>query len=97
MNGPLAPRACSLGRRSIALAVTLAITTLIVPNEASAKGGAFHLWTAWSHLTAMPWAGATTVSHQEATTVFGVFGGCGGKRYRDPNTRRCRSPADFSH
>jgi len=38
-------------RRSIGLAVTLAILVCIAPHKASAHGGAIHLWTAWSHLT----------------------------------------------
>jgi hypothetical protein len=26
-----------------------------------------------------------------------VFGGCGGKRIRDPQTNQCRGPADVGH
>jgi hypothetical protein len=98
MNGPLASRTSPFDYRSIALAVTLAILIPIAPHEASAKGGTFYLWSAWAHVTTVSPSGATTVSRPAATTaVFGVFGGCGGKRYRDPNTHRCRSPADFGH
>jgi hypothetical protein len=92
MNGPLALRTFPLDHRSIALAAAFAILLPIAPREASAKGGTFHLWSAWSHTTNVSLPEATTVSHTEATTVFGVLGGCGGKRYRDPNTHRCRGP-----
>jgi hypothetical protein len=37
-----------------------------------------------------PFSKATAV---ELTTVIG---GCGGKRYRDPDTDRCRGPADVA-
>jgi hypothetical protein len=26
-----------------------------------------------------------------------IFGGCGGKRARDPKTHQCRGPADLGH
>jgi hypothetical protein len=64
MNGPLASRTFPLAHRSIALAVTLAILIVIAPHDASAKGGTFRLWTAWSHGTAVSQPEATTVSHR---------------------------------
>jgi hypothetical protein len=26
-----------------------------------------------------------------------IFGGCGARRYRDPQTHKCRGPADFGN
>jgi hypothetical protein len=78
--------------RSIALAATLAILMLIAPHEASAKGGPFHLFPAVSRAEA-----ATTVTSSRPEETTATFGGCGGKRYRDPNTHRCRGPADFGN
>jgi hypothetical protein len=77
---------------SIALAVILAILVLIAPHEASAKGGVFHLFPAVVRAEA---ATTATSSRPETSTV--TLGGCGGKRYRDPNTHQCRGPADFGH
>ena len=75
--------------RSVALAITLAILMPIAPNGASAKGGGpLHLFAFY-----MARSVSTTGSVVEATAV--VLGGCGGKRYRDPNTHRCRGPAEF--
>ena len=82
MNAPLTSGKFSLNGRSIALAVTLAILTPIAPHEASARGGPLHLFSR---------AEATTA------TTTATFGSCGGKRYRDPNTHRCRGPADFGN
>jgi hypothetical protein len=94
MNAPLTSGKFPLNGRNIALVGTLAIQMLIAPHEASARGGPFHLF---------PQAEAATVtpSRTEAATVTPgrteTFGGCGGKRYRDPNTHRCRGPADFGN
>ena len=81
---------CQLNDRSVALAVTLAMLMSIAPQEASAKGGTFHLWDAWSVSRAQ--AATLNSSRTEPTTL--TLGGCGGKRYRDPITHRCRGPAD---
>jgi hypothetical protein len=82
--------------RSIALAVTLATLISIAPHEASAKGGYFTLHSAWSPISRAE-AGTVTSSPPKATTTEPLsFGGCGGRRYRDPNTHQCRGPADFS-
>jgi hypothetical protein len=89
MNGPLAPRTFPLGCRWVALAVTLAMFLPIAPHEASAKGGAFHLFPAVVRAEAKT---VTSPAPPEVTTI--TFGGCGGKRYRDPSTHRCRGPAD---
>jgi len=74
----------------IALAVTLSILISTVPHEASVKGGiTFHVF---------PRAEAATLTSPRSgppTEPLGV--GCGGKRYRDPITHRCRGPADFGH
>ena len=78
---------------SIALAVTLAIMVAIAPHEASAKGGVFHLLTAWSPVRAE----AGTGTHVSRPESLNVFGGCGGRRSMDPNTHRCRGPADLGH
>jgi hypothetical protein len=82
-----------LNGRSIAL-VVIAILMSIAPQEASAKGGTFHLWDAWSVSRAK--AATLNSSPTEPTTVT-LGAGCGGKRYRDPNTHRCRGPADLGH
>ena len=79
---------------SICVVITLAIAMSIAPHKASAKGGTFHLGV-WS---AVPRAEATPVtpSQTEAAKPEPLsFGGCGGRRYRDPNTHRCRGPGDF--
>ena len=96
MNGPLVSRTFPLDDRGIALAVTLAILTLIAPHEASANGGTFHLSSAWSSgAEAATLSGGSTA--EPTTAPFGLLGGCGGKRYREPNTHRCRGPADIGH
>jgi hypothetical protein len=82
----------SLGGRGIALAVTLATLMLTAPREASAKGGTFHLWSAFGRAEA---ATITTPSHGQRQQEPLTLGGCGGKRYRDPNTHKCRGPADL--
>jgi hypothetical protein len=77
----------------IALALALAILIPTASREALARGGVFHLFSA---------AQAATVNspRTEATTETRppiVFGNCGGRRSRDPNTHRCRGPADFGN
>jgi hypothetical protein len=88
MNAPLGSGKFPLDSCSIVLAVTLAILMSIAPHEASAKGGTFRLFSTAE-------AATVTSSRKEATPE--TFGSCGGKRYRDPNTHRCRGPADFGH
>ena len=100
MNTPLTSAKFPFDGRSIAFAASLAILMLIAPHEASAKGGTFHLWTAWSHVTtsrAEAGTGASGSRPASKTQPLGVLSGCGGKRYRDPNTGQCRGPADFDH
>jgi hypothetical protein len=83
----------SLGGRGLAIAVTLAILVLTAPHEALAKGGTFHLFSGAQ-------AATITSPRTEATTETRspiVFGNCGGRRSRDPNTHRCRGPADFGN
>ena len=91
MIAPLTSEKCQLNGCSIALAATLGILVTIAPQKASAKGGTF----LWSHLSPVSRAEAKTEtsSRPEAPTL--TIRGCGGKRYRDPNTHRCRGPADF--
>jgi hypothetical protein len=73
----------------VVLAVTLLILT--VPHEALARGGVFHLFSAAQAATVTsPRAEVRTETHSPT-----VLGSCGGKRYRDPNTHRCRGPADY--
>jgi hypothetical protein len=88
-NVPLTSKFCFEGR-GIFFAVALAV--LVSPHEASAKGGVFHLFPAVVGAEA---ATTTTTSRPEPPTV--ILGGCGGKRYRDPNTHRCRGPGDFGN
>ena len=82
-----------LSGRSIVLAVTLAILAAVAPHEASARGGPLHLSDAWAVSRAE--AKTETSSRPEATPL--AIRGCGGKRYRDPNTHRCRGPADVGN
>jgi hypothetical protein len=86
-----------LSNRSIAFALAFVLAlAILVPTasrEALAKGGVMHLFSA---------AQAATVNspRTEATTETRapiVFGSCGGRRIRDPNTHRCRGPADFGN
>src|SRR5262245_17431529 len=80
----------------IALAVTLATLMSITPHEASARGGFFSLHSGFSPVSRAE-AGTVTSSPPRATTPEPLnFGGCGGRRYRDPNTHKCRGPADLS-
>jgi len=78
---------------SICVVVTLTIVMSIAPRDAWAKGGTFHLG-AFPPVArvAMPVAPSRTETAKPEPLTFG---GCGGKRYRDPNTGRCRGPGDF--
>jgi hypothetical protein len=86
----------SLVSGKVALAVSLAFLIPAAPREALAKGGTFHLWSAWSPAEAAtvtsPRTEATSETHSRV-----IFGSCGGRRIRDPNTHRCRGPADFGN
>ena len=82
-----------LGGRGLVLAVTLAILMLTAPHEALAKGGVIHLFSAaQAAIVTSPRTEATTETHSPT-----IFGSCGGRRIRDPNTHRCRGPADFGN
>jgi hypothetical protein len=89
MIAPLIFGKCQQNGRSVALAATLAILMSIAPHEASAKGGMKPFVT---RAEAAPIGSLRT---EPTTETLGV--GCGGKRYRDPNTHRCRGPADFGN
>ena len=77
---------------SIALAVTLAILISTVPHEAFAKGGTFHLFSSAQAATII-----SPRTEPARPVTIETLGSCGGKRYRDPNTHRCRGPADFGN
>jgi hypothetical protein len=94
MKASLTSGKSPLSGRSVALAVTLAILIPIAPHKVSAKGGTFHLWDPWSPVSRAE-AKTETSSRSEATTL--TIRGCGGKRYRDPNSHRCRGPADVGN
>jgi len=79
--------------RNIALVATLAFLVPIAPHEALAKGGVFHLFTPFSRAE----AGASGSRPEPKTEPLSVLGGCGGKRFRDPTTHRCRGPGDFGN
>jgi hypothetical protein len=79
-----------LNGHRIALAVILAILT-VAPNQASAKGGI----KSCCFTTGAEAAPITSPRSEPTTETLGL--GCGGKRYRDPTTHRCRGPADFGH
>ena len=89
MIAPLTSGKCQLNGRSIALAGTVAILMSIAPHEASARGGPLHLYTTAE--------AATVTSSRKEPTIEPLSVGCGGKRYRDPITHRCRGPADFGN
>ena len=93
MIAPLTFGKRRLDVRSIALAATVAILMPIAPHEASARGGPLHLLDAWAVSRAQ--AATGTASRNEPTTE--TLSACGGKRYRDPITHRCRGPADFGN
>ena len=100
MNVPLASRKFPLGSRGIVLAaLALAILTSIAPDEASAKGGTFRLFSAFSSASAATITSpqSQTTTQATTTTTFGLLGSCGGKRYRDPNTHKCRGPGNFGN
>jgi hypothetical protein len=83
----------SLGGRGVAFVVSLATLMLTAPHAALAKGGTFHLFSAAQAATiTSPRTEATTETHPPT-----IFGSCGGRRVRDPNTNRCRGPADFGN
>jgi len=78
--------------RSIGIA-TVTILTSVASYEAFAKGGIKS-----DEHPIISSAEAATINLSKATTTETVgFGGCGGRRYRDPNTHRCRGPADFGN
>lgn len=91
---PLRSGECLLHRRGVALAVTSVSVMSIAPHQASAKGGTFHLGTFVLGAEAAPLISSRTETAKPDPLSFG---GCGGKRYRDPNTHRCRSPSDFGN
>jgi hypothetical protein len=80
---------------SICVAIAFAIPVSIAPCEALAKGGVMHLWSAWSPVSRAEATPVTSSRTETAKPEPLSFGGCGGKRSRDPNTHRCRGPGDF--
>jgi hypothetical protein len=80
---------------TIALVVILAILVTIAPHEVRAKGGTFHLFSTVVRAEAA--TNATASRPESKTEPLGIFSGCGGRRYMDPNTHRCRGPADLGH
>jgi len=94
MIAPLMSSKCHLNGGSIALAVTVAILVSIAPHQASAKGGIkSNTFNPFSRAE----AATITPSPLQPHAMTPTLGGCGGKRYRDPNTHQCRGPADFGH
>lgn len=94
-NVPLTSCQFRTKAHGIVFAIALAVQMLIAPNETSAKGGRFSLHSAFSPVSRAE-AGTVTSSPSRATTSEPLnFGACGGKRYRDPNTHKCRGPADI--
>ena len=78
----------------IALVVAVAILVPISPHEASAKGGIkSNTFNPFSRAEAATITSSPAVP--QATTPN--FGGCGGKRYRDPHSHQCRGPSDFGN
>jgi hypothetical protein len=93
MIAPLTFGKCQPNGRSIALAATLAILLPLAPHEASAKSSIKNSpIQIFSRAEAAP---ITSPRTEPTTETLGV--GCGGKRYRDPISHRCRGPADFGH
>ena len=90
MNAPFTSGKFSL----IALVVAVAILVPISPHEASANGGIkSNTFNPFSRAEAATITSSPAVP--QATTPN--FGGCGGKRYRDPHTHQCRGPSDFGN
>jgi hypothetical protein len=77
-----------LGGSRIAFAVVLAILVPAAPHTASGKGGTFHLFTFYKAHSESRIGPATPAAAP-------IFGGCAGRRYRDPITHQCRGPADI--
>lgn len=96
MSAPLVSAKLLIHGRKIAVAITLPVLMSIAPHEASAKGGTFHLSTHnfFSAAQAAPVASPRAETTTETLSPT-IFGSCGGRRIRDPNTHRCRGPADF--
>jgi hypothetical protein len=75
----------------IAWAVIVVILVSVAPHQASAKGG-------MKMCCLIPRAEAAPITSPQSQPTIETLGvGCGGKRYRDPITHRCRGPADFRH
>ena len=91
MNAPLTSGKSLFNGRSIAVVVTVVIVMLIGPHEASAKGG---IKGDSRPPISRTEAATETSSRTDATPT--EFSGCGGKRFRDPNSHRCRGPADWA-
>jgi hypothetical protein len=93
MKSSLMSSKSQLSGRGIASASALVILILTAPDEALARGGVFHLFPAAQAATVpSPRTEATTETHPPT-----ILGSCGGRRIRDPNTHRCRGPADFGN
>jgi hypothetical protein len=91
MIAPLTSGRCQLNGLGISSAVALAILMSVAPHQASAKGGI----KSCCFISRAEAAPITSPRSQPTTETLGV--GCGGKRYRDPITHRCRGPADFGN
>jgi hypothetical protein len=93
MNAPLTLGKFPLDGLSIVLAGTVTILISIAPDQASAKGGIKSC--CFSPISRAEAAPVTFPRSEPTTETLRV--GCGGKRYRDSNTHRCRGPADFGN
>ena len=85
----------SLVSGKVALAVSLAILIPAVPRDALAKGGVIHLFSASAAQAATVTSSRTEATSETHSPI--ILGSCGGRRIRDPNTHRCRGPADFGN
>jgi hypothetical protein len=71
------------------LAIIIAALTIVAFSPALAKGGTIR--------RSEPVPMATTTGSLPRAPVLDSFGGCGHGRYRDPDTHRCRGPADIDN
>jgi len=74
-------------KRLTVIAIALVV---LVPVSAMAKGG-------WPRSQPVFVSAGLTIPSSPLLSTHQILGGCGSKRYRDPETHKCRGPADFGN
>jgi hypothetical protein len=87
--------------RRLLFALIFAATALVAPVHVMAAGAPVRkppidVTAITAPATTAPPASSNPSVVQGATREQ-VFGGCGGRRIRDPQTNQCRGPADVGH